>query len=339
MSLAVLGKDLGWLLFALSICACNMQRNPTLSDATVPAPRPLLGKGVDVAVVLSGPRDGTIAVHFQNATLVALVERLHTRGIDFRLGITSSTLDREAPGMCGVVAPPRRAEFIRPPVEPPENWVGAWPPPALWSPELARRDDLGSLLYHYTNEALKLPHCEITQYLETAFATIDGRNADFPREGSLLVLLIVSTREDCSTSDHSLWDPKNGWTDEFHANARCTKPPAGLLYPVERYVDRLADIHASGPILAFVVGSNAPAIYETYPYPLGETAQWVVPECTVPGVVATPATRLVAFVSNVERKALPGVSALFEPVCPSLVAENGTAIADRLVKEIAARIQ
>lgn len=63
----------------------------------------------------------------------------------------------------------------------------------------------------------------------------DGANAGFLREGSILVVLVLTDEDDCSAADPALFDPA-GETYPGDLNLRCFEHPEAL-HPVERYVD------------------------------------------------------------------------------------------------------
>jgi hypothetical protein len=92
--------------------------------------------------------------------------------------------------------------------------------------------------------------CALSQPLESLFRALDGRtNPGFLREGSVLAVLHVSRRDDCSVADPAAVAP-------FSADrpggfvSRCSWR-SDLLHPVERYADRLLAIR---PAERLVVG-------------------------------------------------------------------------------------
>ncbi len=69
-----------------------------------------------------------------------------------------------------------------------------------------------------------------------------GPNAGFLRDDSLLVVVLVSDEDDCSTSDRALLDPHDG-TYRGVPNVRCQLNPGALL-PVARYAEGLRALRA-----------------------------------------------------------------------------------------------
>ncbi len=68
----------------------------------------------------------------------------------------------------------------------------------------------------------------------------DGPNAEFLRDGAVLVVVIVTDEEDCSTADLELFNPD---TTEYPGdlNSRCITHSTALR-PIGRYADALADL-------------------------------------------------------------------------------------------------
>ncbi|HHH29422.1 MAG TPA: hypothetical protein ENK57_13900, partial [Polyangiaceae bacterium] len=76
-----------------------------------------------------------------------------------------------------------------------------------------------------------------------------GANAGFLRDDSVLVTLLVTDEEDCSTDDSELFNPgSTEYTDDL--NIRCTSNPDAL-YPISRYVDGLLALRADPSQLVF----------------------------------------------------------------------------------------
>lgn len=294
---------------------------------------------MDVAVILSGawdPHGETPRLPEQ--VLSSLIKGLDERSVDYRIGVTSSTLDREGSPLCDIEEVLRRAEFVQPTFGR-DAWHGEWPPPPLISPSMAALGDIPKLSMAYVGTEMGKLQCEVTQYLEAAFWSTDGRNARFPRDGTLLVLLIMSTRDDCSTADFTLWDPSSGWREEMMTNARCTFAPEGLLHSVDHYVQRLSQSHASGRVLAYVVGSGIQPVQVPFT-PDSEKPLWVDPECEVRGMAITPASRLLDFASKVDAQGIEGVDAIFDGgICEAADDYEQQKVAGRIVAAIAERIQ
>lgn len=286
----------------------------TTDAAPVYRPRPTASKSVDVVVVETAAEDRIHLIASAAQTVSSLVQALEAKKVDYRIGFTSSTLDNESPGMCTIGDVRQRARFWLPTEKSPSDiipgstWNGPWPPRwRVLSPDLARYGDIAALAQLY---AAHMPQytCEIPQFLEVGFLAVDGRNTSFPRQNSLLVFLIFSNREDCSTKDDSLWNPASGWTKQSIAPARCTFPPKGLEYGVERYVKLARALHRTGPLLWYIVGSGVAAKRTTDR--TGRTT--VVPECNDGIITAFPAPRLVRFAADVNAAGDAGMSAVFD---------------------------
>jgi hypothetical protein len=81
----------------------------------------------------------------------------------------------------------------------------------------------------------------------------DAENAGFLRDDSLLIVMVVTDEDDCSTSDSALF-AVNQSEDELALNLRC--PMGGeRLHEVERYVQALRDLReGDDPMLLVVLG-------------------------------------------------------------------------------------
>lgn len=69
----------------------------------------------------------------------------------------------------------------------------------------------------------------------------DGLNAGFIRPSTALLIVILTSEEDCSVADPSLYDPRSLEYDG-NLNLRCWRfgdPELGLVHPIERFVDGL----------------------------------------------------------------------------------------------------
>lgn len=80
----------------------------------------------------------------------------------------------------------------------------------------------------------------------------DIANAGFIREGSILSIVLMSTRNDCSVSDRSLFDPAST-TYTADLGLRCFQYPDAL-QPVDRYVSGLLSTRSPDALSVFVLG-------------------------------------------------------------------------------------
>jgi len=106
--------------------------------------------------------------------------------------------------------------------------------------------------------AMVMADCALPAYLEAARRALDGRNNDFVREDSLLVILFITAGEDCSTKNSHYWD-QSTWPPDVRAHVLCREPHnADLLYSVEHYVNFFKQAHPRGALLLAVIGASFP---------------------------------------------------------------------------------
>jgi hypothetical protein len=103
----------------------------------------------------------------------------------------------------------------------------------------------------------------VPQFLESAALAIDGRNKGFLRSDSLLVVLIFGGAEDCSSNIPSMWSsfPSSDYSYPFEW---CYAPPAGLLYSLDRYVDRFGKHRPNGLTMVAVAGLDKAPTFHAY---------------------------------------------------------------------------
>jgi hypothetical protein len=89
--------------------------------------------------------------------------------------------------------------------------------------------------------AIRGDGCEAAQPLESLYQALEpGRNPGFLRDGSILAVLIVAPVDDCSTGDPRVFESGMP-VDPVGAHEKCAYR-AEMLYPIERYVDRLLEV-------------------------------------------------------------------------------------------------
>lgn len=237
----------------------------------------------DILVVLTQGSDRWTFVTAAANQLWSMIRRLSTppdgrHRPDFRFGVVTAKLD--IPGVC----PPWRGQAIpndarlripathllAPPPSWPLSWASKWPPrwPYLTS-DMANDIDLSELVHMYVVDMASDGDCNVNQYMEAAARAIDGRNGDFVRSDSLLVIVLIADQEDCSTKNDQLWDPSL-WSctaggPYFSADARCLEPPSDLLYSVQDYVTRVSSAHRNGSVLLAAAGLDASPEWTSVP--------------------------------------------------------------------------
>lgn len=158
----------------------------------------------------------------------------------------------------------------------------------------------------------------------------DGVNAGFLREGSLLAILLMSTRNDCSVVDRGLFDPEStSYTADL--GLRCFEYPAAL-QPIDRYVSGIVATRPPDALSLFVVGAVPTDLLET-PYdailadsrmtehldPTQGTRLAVSCERPGGGAVLEPPVREVAFAAGLEAR---GVTTALGSLCAADVAAS-----------------
>ena len=169
--------------------------------------------------------------------------------------------------------------------------------------------------------------CSITQWLESAALALDGRNGDFIRPDSLLVVVMITDREDCSTADDALW-AAGPWQQQYFPNARCYKPPDGLMHPIERYVEIFSRIHPAGRTIVAVVGRYEAPVF------VGDKASDPVYAQPLCQSRLQPTLRLGRFVDAIQALNQPNLEARMWDGCSSIF-EHDYSEFDKLAERIA----
>jgi hypothetical protein len=239
---------------------------------------------------------------------------------DFHLGVTTSKIDMVE--ICSdkpeVVA--NDGSLIKPtdPNRPHESEYPSslpWPPPWPYlNGDLAGQLNVAGLWANYVWQAQRMTEregwCAVTQYLQSAALAVDGRNTGFVRDDSLLVILILADREDCSTQRPSFWADRDEWGKLYwDPNARCYYPPAGALYPIDHYKDVFGKSHPAGTTLVVVVGLQGVPQFESQ----WDGSKFAMPDCE--GQLR-PSLRLPAFVSAANQAGDPALGARMIEACP-----------------------
>jgi hypothetical protein len=137
-----------------------------------------------------------------------------------------------------------------------------WPPPWKYlTSDIAAKVNLGTLANQYTrkvyNVGRKEDLCPVTQFLTSAALAIDGRNGSFLRPDSLLVILVLADREDCSTQAPSYWQQQNVWGKVYiNPEDRCYSSPSGSLYSVDHFVGLFGTAHTNGRIIVAITAAT-----------------------------------------------------------------------------------
>lgn len=222
------------------------------------------------------------------------------------------------------------------PLDWPSNWDSKWPPrwPYLTG-DMAQHVNLPELAATYVRYMPIDGECALNQYLRVAAMAIDGRNRDFVRPDSLLVVLLLADGDDCSTKDPSLWDPKL-WALQYGGEYLwpydyCYVAPPGLLYPVEHYVSLFRDAHPQGAVLVAAVGiEGTPSFVGPPP---GKTTQ---PICDAGYFL--PSQRLPALVRGLNQLGSARVRGLMVEGCELVMHPTGqglSSVADRILEIVA----
>ena len=200
------------------------------------------------------------------------------------------------------------------------NWPKEWAWPPKWSFLTSEQTKKMTKYFHelaniYVKSEPRETECSVTQFMEAASRGIDGRNQGFLRADSLLVILLVSDREDCSTKTPAMWDTTLSWTDQYRdGNARCYYPPKDLLYPVEHYVKRFSSVHPGGRVLVAIIGDEGkPQFVKSTPKPNGAVPVYAKPGCK--GGIQ-PTIRLGQLVTKLNALGNPNVEARIIAPCP-----------------------
>ena len=198
--------------------------------------------------------------------------------------------------------------------------------------------------------------CTVTQPLEAAlkavtpsdsevrfpgnsFGHADGENFGFARFSSLLVIVLLTDGEDCSTADVGLFDPDSPFYSGS-VDTRCVEYP-NALNPVSRYVDELLS-NGGNPLLTVIAGVP-PSLIEnpgnadfdrvlqdpTMQYALDpEDPDRLRPSCTtLDGDPALPPRRLVQAARDIRAG---GGQAILGSICDADIGGLVRAVAERI---------
>jgi hypothetical protein len=254
---------------------------------------------VDVLFVIDDSADMIPAQQDLIAAAPALISELEAAGTDYRLGVVStdvSTGSFEIPNcdnLGGVLqfAPQAACE------PPPDPWITSTnvTDPAASFACIAELGDSG---------------CGFEQPLEAVqLALSNAVNPDFIRPAAHLMIVLLTTEDDCSAQDTDLFDATASQFGDF-SSFRCfgygiacdgvgpaytncrTKPAAdgGMLYPISRYISQLEGLKGdlSQVTLVAIAGPRTPV-------QIGVNAQdmdVVLPSCAIASVEAQPGIRL-----------------------------------------------
>ena len=170
----------------------------------------------------------------------------------------------------------------------------------------------------------------------------DAENAGFLRDDSLLVTLLVTDEEDCSTLDAQLFDTVSGPYAATNLNLRCYVHTSALTL-VQRYVDGLLALRSDPSRLVFAgfVGMPAELHGSSYPliladsrmiYDIDTATNRVASACTSTSGNATPGRR---FAEVAQRLDAAGAGTLVRSICQ----EDFSASVIALLGVIAPRLQ
>ena len=151
----------------------------------------------------------------------------------------------------------------------------------------------------------------------------DGANAGFLSPDSLLVVMVLTSEDDCSAANPALFDPNAEEFDE-NLNLRCYVHPEAL-HPVARYVDGLLALRPVPTRVVFVSLAGVPT--DLLGRPSAEILEdprltpqidpdegLVVPTCTLDGWNAIPPRRLLETGRGLAAR---GATVLHGSVCAS----------------------
>jgi len=221
---------------------------------------------------------------------------------------------------------------------PPLSWPASepWPPATPYlSIDMAARMDLGRVAAGWVGAAPVSWSCRWPQFMEAVVAAVDGRNPGFVRDDSLLAVLMIGLREDCSTRDPSLWG--TGWYEGKCGPDSCCYIPApdGLLQPVSHYVSALPAAHAQGSLLVLVAGHPGQPEFLDLGPPIGLLIQ---KSCL--GITSVlPSVRLAQLVQGLQALGDERVGAHFVDLCPMPAGAALEAAFDEFADKILNRLE
>lgn len=154
-------------------------------------------------------------------------------------------------------------------------------------------------------------------------------NAGFLRPGSVLAVVLVTGRDDCSSADARVMDASDTRYGDGAPLVRCaTASRAGALRPIERFVDGLLGLRRDPARMVFAVIAGTPPdldgasagemLIDSRLSPvIAPAGDAVAPSCTTPdGVDVTPPRRILEVAEGLRSS---GVTTVVRSVCgPSL---------------------
>jgi len=239
---------------------------------------------VDVLAVITVGDDTARYLNLFSSTAGLLVEHLTNPATgapvrDLHFGVVTSKVD--LPTICqeknGVVPndgtllkPPPSATSMKPAGYPQDL---PWPPPWPYLsgdllPKLGQAK-LGSLASIYVGEAWSQTRaeyeCRVTQFLQSTALALDGRNGSFLRPDSLLVVLLLADREDCSTKNAAFWSSRDPWRMAHCSSTAACYSGSADFYSVEHYARRFKTGHPLGRTIIAITGkAGAPTYLSQY---------------------------------------------------------------------------
>lgn len=269
---------------------------------------------VDVLFVLDDSAGMGPAHQDLIAALPALISEFEAAGTDYRLGVVSTDVTTgtfEIPN-CANLGGVLQNTAQGPCQPPPDPWITASnvADPAA---SFACIADLGE------------DGCGFEQPLEAVQRALsDAVNPDFIRPDAHLMIVLLTTEDDCSAQDMDLFDQNATQFGDF-TSYRCfghgidcdgpgpsftncrTKPTAdgGVLYPISRYVSQLEGLKGdlSKVTLVAIAGPRSPVQIGKNP----QDQDIVLPSCLAGPVEAQPGIRL--------GEVLDAVLGHFFPIC------------------------
>jgi len=260
---------------------------------------------------------------------------------DMHFGVTSSRCYLEKPLACSTAGSSEDGKLLVPSKvnnPPPASWPSDWPWPPNW-PYLTsahgEKTDLVDLAETYVEVASYDRECDVPQFLKAATRAIDGRNAGFVRDDSLLAIVLIADREDCSTKNDGLW-VSEWWKGQYTVSAACYEPLPDLLYPPEQYVDMLKNAHLGGGLLVAVIGhAGVPQLAPLEP----EIILHVKRSCSNSMLSVYPTVRLEQFLTSVDKEKDEHTGGVMLDACPALQSiDEQTLLFRRVADEILAQV-
>lgn len=270
------------LCYAFFILAINLACSPgnesqiDAGDSDAIA-KPVFFSSLDLLFVITQGRSRDTFVKNSAEAASGLVNRIvlsqpKSSYIDMHIGFTTAKVEMPSSEAC-IVTGETKNGYLRiptntnptPTIPWPKDKHSTWPPKwGYLTGKMYPEYDLKTLVWFYVKDSLREPICNITQYFEVASLAIDGRNTGFIRPNSLIVIIILGDREDCSTKSPLLWKSGN-WMDQYlNANDRCLEPVKDLLYPLGKYINEYSTTYKQRKIVVGFVGNDKPVLWKQY---------------------------------------------------------------------------